>query len=499
MMQVDKVDLLVIGGGINGVGVALDAVGRGLTVMLCEKDDLASHTSSASSKLIHGGLRYLEHCQFKLVRESLTEREILLRLAPHLVHPLEFILPQDSTLRSRWLLQLGLFLYDHLGHHHLLPKSRKIHFKHTNGNHFLQSKFKQGFSYFDCSVDDARLVVTVAMQARKLGAVIKTRTQVLEAVRENNGWQVKILDRKTKQIASVHATALVNATGAWVSSVLQEVTKTACTAQVKLVKGSHLVVPKLYDGDFAYILQTSDQRVVFVIPYQQRYSLIGTTDVLYSDDPETVRISQAEIEYLLNTLSQYSNRIPSASDVVWSYSGIRALYDDHKKEPSAITRDYYLELQDQQGACPILSIFGGKLTTYRVLAEQAVNKLKTYFPAMSRPWTSHAVLPGGDLPEQNYKKFVTSLLAQYPNFPANLLERYARNYGSQTCILLAEAKRITDLGAEIIPGLYTQEIDYLMQQEWAQSAEDILWRRTKLGIGCSETQVLQLQQYIQRR
>ncbi len=496
LSQVDMVDLLVIGGGINGIGIATDAAGRGLAVMLCEKDDLAGHTSSASSKLIHGGLRYLEQYEFKLVREALKERQILLKNAPHLVHPLEFVLPYDNHLRPRWMIRLGLFLYDHLSRLKQLKPSKSLNFANDARGNVLKDKFSKGFSYMDCQTDDSRLVVCNAMLARDKGANILTRTEVVSAVRENDYWLVTILDKKSETEFKVKTKAIVNAAGAWVSDILQGVTKTAHKSQIKMVKGSHFTVPRLYEGDYAYILQNPDQRVIFVIPYRDDFSLIGTTDIVYNGDPNKIEISLDEIQYLIKSVKYYFNLNIIESDITWSYSGVRALYNDDADNPSKITREYHLELNDKDGKCPILSVFGGKLTTYRTLAEHALAKLAPYYKNLPGPWTSHAVLPGGDLDGLSFSDFIVCLANQYPTIPLSLINRYAYSYGSISTRILTDAITIDDLGKHFGADLYEAEVLHLINNEWAQSSADILWRRSKLGILFNLSEVTELDNYV---
>jgi glycerol-3-phosphate dehydrogenase len=488
-------DLFVIGGGINGVGVAADAAGRDLSVILCEKDDLANHTSSASSKLIHGGLRYLEQVELKLVHEALREREILLHKAPHLVHPLPFILPHDKHLRPAWEIRLGLFLYDYLARRESLKKSKKLNLREVPEGKPLKEKFTIGFRYTDCQTDDARLVIANAKAARDKNAVILTRTECQSAHRENGQWIAQLYDHLKNENITVHAKAIVNAAGPWVSQVLQQVTRTAAASQVKLIKGSHFVVPKLYDGHFAYILQNPDRRVVFAIPYQQDFTLIGTTDVIFTEDPNAVDISEEETQYLCNTINHYFNEKISVADIHWAYAGVRALYDDHASKPQKITREYHLDLSDESGAAPIISVFGGKITTYRTLAEHVLRDLKPYFPAMGRPWTETAMLPGGDLKGLSFDQFVASTQQQYAWLPQSLARRYAGSYGVELHQLLAGAHALSDLGQHFGHDFYEIELRYLIDHEWAIALEDILWRRSKLGLFLSKNEVIQLQQF----
>lgn len=475
---IESCDIFIIGGGINGVGVAADAAGRGLSVVLCEQDDLASATSSASSKLIHGGLRYLEQYDFRLVREALKEQQILLKRAPHLVQPQEFILPYSRLLRPKWLIQLGLFLYDHLARRNSLPSSKKIKFTAQNP---LQSDYKVGFSYFDAKTDDARLVIANAQAAKLQGAKILTRTRFLSAKRQDDHWLIELLERNSHQKILIKAKAIINAAGPWANKVNQHILNIKTNSTLKLVKGSHIIVPKLYSGSQAYLLQNTDQRVVFVIPYQDQFSLIGTTDVTFAEDPASVHIVDAEIHYLCEVVNRYFKSAVMPDDVVWSYSGVRALYDGSTQPPSKISREYHFDL-DEKDNLPMLTIIGGKLTTYRALAEHVLEKLKPYFPTMGSPWTEKAFLPGGDLGGQSMAEFTVRLKQDYPFLTNSLAQRYANSYGSLAYELLKDAKSIADLGENHGAELYEREVQYLIQNEWAQTFEDILWRRTKLGL-----------------
>lgn len=476
-------DLLVVGGGINGVGIARDAAGRGLSVLLVEQDDLASHTSSWSSKLIHGGLRYLEQWQFRLVREALSEREVLLRAAPHLVRPLTFVLPHAPDMRPAWLIRLGLFLYDHLGGRALLPGSRQLRLSpHEPFGAPLRPHYRLAFAYSDCRVDDARLVVLTARDAFERGAQIRTRTRCERAQRVDGLWQVELRCTVTGEREWVRARALVNATGPWVSRFLREVTRTDTHNRVRLVKGSHLITPRLYDGDHAYILQNDDRRVVFVIPFEEDFSLIGTTDVPVGDDPLQERISEEEIDYLLRAVGRYFAQPPRRSDIVWCYAGVRPLYDDRSRDPSTVTRDYVFDLEAPLGEAPLLSVFGGKLTTYRRLAEHALAKLGRVLPLPGGPWTAAACLPGGDIEDADFDRFLRGLEARLAAFPTALRRRLARAYGTRIDRVLGNARTPAELGPDLGAGLHLRELDYLVREEWARTAEDVLWRRSKLGL-----------------
>jgi len=477
-----EVDLLVVGGGINGVGIARDAAGRGLKVCLVEQDDLASHTSSWSSKLIHGGLRYLEHYEFRLVRESLMEREVLLAAAPHLVRPLRFVLPHSPQQRPVWMIRLGLLLYDNLGGRKKLPGSGRVRLDGTAEGAPLQPWVKAAFTYSDCWVDDSRLVVLNAIDARERGAEVLTRTRCTKARRDATGWTVELLDRGTGVRIERRTRALVNAAGPWVSRFLTDALGFNALARVRLVKGSHIVVPKLYEGDHPYILQHDDGRIVFVIPYERRFSLIGTTDVSHTGEPADPTITAEETLYLCSVVSRYFQKPVRPEDVVWSYSGMRPLYDDASADPSAVTRDYVFDVDAGEGRAPLLSVFGGKLTTYRRLAEHAMAKLAPLLGVIAPAWTAKAVLPGGDLPGADLAAFLVDLRRRHPWLPEGSAVRMARAYGTRVAGILNGAGSLADLGADLGGGLSEAELDHLVREEWARAAEDVLWRRTKLGL-----------------
>jgi glycerol-3-phosphate dehydrogenase len=473
-------DLAIVGGGINGAGIARDAAGRGLTTLLVEKDDLASHTSSWSTKLIHGGLRYLEYYEFRLVAESLAEREVLLRAAPHIITPLQFVLPHEPHLRPAWMIRAGLFLYDHLGGRKSLPSSFGVELSTSKWGAGLKNTFHRGFVYADARVDDARLVVFNAISAREKGADIRTQTKLIAGRRENGHWRVT-LQEAGGETREVGARALVNAAGPWVKQVQDEVSAEPAQARVRHVKGSHIVVPRVHPEAHAYILQNSDQRIVFVIPYQNDFSLIGTTDIPVEayEHPE---ISSEEIAYLCSIASAYLAKPIAPEDVVWTYSGVRPLYDDGSSDPAAVTRDYVLKLDADDGAAPLLSIFGGKITTYRRLAEQALREIAPFFPEMKRPWTKAEPLPGGDIVRGDLAAYERELNARYASLDPRLLGALARRHGTRSSRVLGNAKVAADLGRHFGDTLFAAEIDYLIAQEWATSAEDILWRRTKCGL-----------------
>lgn len=485
-------DVAVIGGGINGVGIAADASGRGLSVFLCEKDDLASHTSSASSKLIHGGLRYLEHKEFRLVREALAEREVLLAKAPHIVKPMRFILPHRPHLRPAWMIRAGLFLYDHLGKREKLPGSRSLKF---GPNSPLKSEITRGFEYSDCWVDDARLVVLNAMAAREHGAHIHTQTRCVNAHRAGGVWDVQ-LERADGTLFSIQAKSLVNAAGPWVAKFIRDDLRLDSPYGIRLIQGSHLIVPKLYEGPEAHILQNEDQRIVFTIPYMGRFTILGTTDREYTGDPSKVSITDGETDYILKVVNAHFKKQLGREDIVRTYSGVRPLCNDESDNPSAITRDYTLSLSGGKDQAPILSVFGGKLTTYRKLAESAMAQLAPFFPSMKDSWTAKATLPGGE--DMTTPQALSEKLRSRCNWlPVEVAQRWAVTYGSRAWRLLEGARSIEDLGELIGGGLYTREVDYLCKEEWAHSAADILWRRTKLGLFTTEAQQQRLDQYLQ--
>lgn len=493
-------DLLVVGGGINGVGIARDAAGRGLSVLLVEQDDLAAHTSSWSSKLIHGGLRYLEQFEFRLVREALREREVLLRAAPHLVRPLTFVLPHAPEMRPAWLIRIGLFLYDHLGGRELLPGSRQVRLSADEPfGEPLQPRYRTGFVYSDCRVDDSRLVVTTARDAFERGAEIRTRTRCVRAEREGELWRAELEEVGSGERQEVRARILVNATGPWVSRFLQEATRTDSESRIRLVKGSHIVVPRLYLSDHAYILQNEDRRVVFVVPFEEDFSLIGTTDVPVEDDPLQETISEAEIDYLLRSVGRYFRDPPGRDDIVWSYAGVRPLYDDRSRDPSTVTRDYVFDLEASDGRAPLLSVFGGKLTTYRRLAEHALAKLARVADVPPRPWTAAAPLPGGDIPGADFEGFCGRLRGERPGFPEPLLRRLARAYGTRVAAVIGGARSPAEMGRDYGAGLHERELAHMRDNEWARTAADALWRRSKLGLRLGPDRAEAVEEWFRRR
>jgi glycerol-3-phosphate dehydrogenase len=471
-------DLLVVGGGINGTGIARDAAGRGLQTLLCEQHDLASHTSSASTKLIHGGVRYLEFYDFALVRKALREREVIINSAPHIVWPLQFVLPHEPHLRPAWMIRAGLFLYDHLARRRHLPGSSSIDLRKHPAGAALESRYRRGFVYSDGWADDARLVVLNAMDAHERGAQVATRTRCTALARVGTGW-VATLQHACGAQAQINARAVVNAAGPWVERFL-ELTPVRSPYRPRMVKGSHIVVPRLFEHEYCYIFQSPDGRIVFAIPYENDFTLIGTTEVTFEGDLASPSISEAELDYLLQTANAHFNRGLGRSDVVWTYAGLRPLLAGADDSATSVSRDYVLEL-DRQGAA-LLSVFGGKLTTYRKLAEEVVDLLAPLLDCAGRAWTANATLPGGDMANADYAAFAAQAAARYPWLPASLHRRYCRAYGTRIDRLLQGTRALGDLGTEVLPGLHAREIEYLRRQEWAVSAEDILYRRSKLGV-----------------
>ena len=477
-------DVFVVGGGINGAGIARDLAGRGCRVMLCEKDDLAQHTSSSSTKLIHGGLRYLEYYEFSLVRKALAEREVLLKSAPHIMWPLRFVMPHDPGMRPVWMIRAGLFLYDHLARREVLPASNTIDLRRHPAGRPLKPRFTKGFVYSDGWVDDARLVVLCATDAADRGATILTRWRCVDARRGAAGWQLQ-LESTTGEQRQVNARALVNAAGPWAAQFLGEQAHMPRSKALRLVKGSHIVVPRLFEHDHAYIFQNPDKRVIFAIPYEGDFTLIGTTDVEHHGAVGEARIDAGETAYLCEQASRYFERAVTPDQVVWSYSGVRPLLDDESGDPAAVTRDYLLDLDTT--AAPLLTVWGGKITTFRKLAEEAADLLAAPLALDRGAWTRGARLPGGDLsawigkagrPDSDFAKFVQAVRLRHPQLPEALCLRLARGYGARIEILLGEHA----LGGEVAPGLFEAELFYLHEHEWARSADDVLWRRTKLGL-----------------
>jgi glycerol-3-phosphate dehydrogenase len=485
MADPDTVDLFVIGGGVNGAGIARDAAGRGLSVVLCEKDDLAQGTSSRSGKLVHGGLRYLEYYEFRLVREALIEREVLLNSAPHIIWPMRFVLPHSPDDRPAWLVRLGLFLYDHLGGRKRLPGTRTLNLRTAPEGAPIEPAFTKGFEYSDCWVDDARLVLLNALDAATRGARVLTRTTCVSARREYGLWLVETQNSRTGLRRTFRAKALLNAAGPWVNDIVGRVAGLNAARNVRLVKGSHIVVQKFWEGRQAYLVQNTDKRVIFINPYENDLALIGTTDIPYSGRPEDVSADEGEIDYLIKVVNRYFKRKLLRRDVVHSFSGVRPLYDDNADNPSAVTRDYIFELDARTGEPPMLSVFGGKITTFRKLSEHALERLRPFFPSMGKDWTAEAPLPGGDIPDADFERFLGSLGALWPWMPASLLKHYARLYGTRAKELVGRAQSLADLGRRFGPDFYEREAAFLFETEWAETPEDVLERRTKHGLHLS--------------
>jgi len=489
-------DLLVIGGGINGAGIARDAAGRGVSVCLAEMGDLAGATSSASTKLIHGGLRYLEYYEFDLVRKALKEREVLWKLAPHIAWPMRFILPHHKDLRPAWLLRLGLFLYDHIGGRKLLPATKTVKLDGGPLAQGLANGFRKGFEYSDCWVEDARLVVLNARDAANRGADVCVRTKCVSARREGDRWLATLKDLDSGEERIVTASVLVNAAGPWVADMLSGVVGANRKSNVRLVKGSHIVVPRMFEHDRCFIFQNADGRIIFAIPYEQDFTLIGTTDVDYEGDPGAVRIDDREVRYMCEAVSEYLEKPVQPEDVVHTYSGVRPLYDDGASEAKAATRDYVLELDGGEGTPPMLSVFGGKITTYRKLAEHVLSKLDPYFTFKKGEWTATEALPGGGFPVLSFDDEVKQLHTRYGFLSAKTAMRLVRAYGLDAAELLGEAGSLEDLGTAFGADLYQREVDWLMAREWARCADDVLWRRSKLGLRLSAEEVEKLDAYM---
>jgi len=480
-------DLLIVGGGVNGAGIARDAAGRGLSVVLCDKDDLAAHTSSASTKLIHGGLRYLEHYEFGLVRKALIEREVLLRSAPHIMWPMRFVMPHDQGQRPVWMIRAGMLVYDFLAKREILPGSGSIDLRVHAAGEPLKPEFTKGFIYSDGWVDDARLVVLNAMDAAEKGAKVFTHTICTSALHEGDDWHATLRTANGSDIP-VFARGLVNAAGPWAAQFLQQAAHRPSANSLRLIKGSHIVVKKLFDHPYAYIFQNPDGRIVFAIDYERDFTLIGTTDIEYTGDTDKVAIDQDEIDYLCTLTERYFRKPLTASDVVWAYSGVRPLLEDASSNASEITRDYHLALDGD--TAPLLSVFGGKITTFRKLAEEAVDMIAPRLGNQRGAWTVHACLPGGDLfgstPQNRsvleFDAYVHELQKQYAWLAPKVISRYARAYGTRIHKLLRGRRSLADMGEPLAEGLYPAELDYLMNFEWASSSADMLWRRSKLGL-----------------
>ena len=491
------VDVFIIGGGINGVGIARDAAGRGFSTALCEMNDLASGTSNWSSKLVHGGVRYLEHYEFILVRKALTEREVLWAAAPHIITPMRFILPHHKDLRPAWLLRLGLFLYDHIGGRKLLPATKTVDLAKGIFGKPLKSMFTKGFQYSDCQVDDARLVVLNAMDAQDKGAEISVRTECVSARREGDKWVIETRHAETGEVKSYTADLVINAAGPWVDRVLGTAFGRNDAKNVRMVQGSHIVMPKMFEHDNCYIFQNADDRIIFAIPYTHDTTLIGTTDRDYEGDPADVEISGEEIEYLCDAASDYFEKPVLKDDIVWTYSGVRPLYDDGASAAQEATRDYIFKTdQKDKSEAPLINIFGGKITTYRVLAEKMLDEIEDHLGQKGRPWTAKAPLPGGDFPTTGFDDLVTTMGQHYPFLEKDALARMCHAYGTRLSMVLGQAQSIDQLGVDFGAGLYEAEIRYLMTNEWATTADDIVWRRSKLGMLMDEEQIEALDKWM---
>jgi len=492
----DVYDLAIIGGGINGCGIARDAAGRGLKVLLCEKDDLAQATSSASTKLFHGGLRYLEYYEFRLVREALMERENLLFAMPHISWPMRFVLPHHSGLRPAWLLRLGLFLYDHIGGRKLLPATKTLRLDSHPVGKPLKDSFAKAFEYSDCWVEDSRLVVLNARDAKARGAEILTRTRCESGERQGEHWTLSLRDTRTDEIRTIRTGAVVNAGGPWVEDILRGKLRRNSSDGVRLVRGSHIVTKRLFEHDQPYIFQQSDGRIVFAIPYETDYTLIGTTDAEHEGDPGTAHCTPEEADYLRRAASEYLIRPIKPEDIVWTYSGVRPLYDDGASSATEATRDYVLTLDEEAGRTPLLNIFGGKITTYRKLAESALEKLGPFLPECRDPWTCRVALPGGDMPVDGTPALVTRLRDAHPFLSDPWALRLIRAYGTDAATILAGARTAADMGRDFGATLSEREVRWLMENEWARTADDILWRRSKLGLRMTAEESAALDEWV---
>ncbi len=492
-------DIVVIGGGINGAGIARDAAGRGLKVLLCEKDDFGQHTSSASTKLIHGGLRYLENYHFKLVRNSLREREILLRNSPHIIWPLRFVLPYDQSIRPRWMIRAGLFIYDSLAPMNLLERSRQVDLRHHAAGVSLQAGLRYGFEYSDCWVQDSRLVVLNVADAAAAGACVLSRTKCTDLKRESQYWRVTLKRENgvspLPDVCHIRARVVVNATGAWVDSIAREFHGAEPSQVTQLVRGSHIVVRKLFDHQYAYIFQHPDNRILFCIPYERDFTLIGTTEVAVDHVTDESQITNLEIDYLCTAVNRYLNQTITPQNVIWSYSGVRVLCGKNSRDTSQLSRDYSIKFDNS--LAPIVSVFGGKITTYRLLAEDVMSLLKSIEGFDKPKWTHDAKLPGGDLNGLNITQYAEHLGEKYSWLPQGLVYRLACHYGSNTHMVLKDCYKVSDLGEQFTPDLYQAEVDYLIQHEFVRSAEDIVWRRTRQGIQMDSAGINRLNEYIE--
>lgn len=494
-------DIFIIGGGINGCGIARDAIGRGYSVYLCEENDLASGTSSQSTKLIHGGLRYLEHYEFRLVREALTEREVLWNLAPHIIHPMRFILPHHKDLRPAWLLRLGLFLYDHIGGRKKLPATSTLNLMTDEAGKPLNQHYKKGFEYSDCAVDDARLVLLNALDASERGASINTRTKCTDMQRTEGNWCLTVEDQTTKKLEKINAKILINASGPWADQVLTTLNPSENSQNIRLVQGSHIIVPRVYEHDKSYIFQNNDNRIIFAIPYQDQFTLIGTTDHEYDGDPRKTKITQEEINYLCASANGYFKKKITPNDIVGSFSGVRSLYNDGASRAQEATRDYVLRI-DKPGSnlAPMINIFGGKITTYRCLAETMLEKIEGLLgkggDKNKGKWTESASLPGGDFAIDDFGKICEQVHDDYTFLSSREAKRFITLYGTRARDFLGDAKTYQDLGESFGHGLYQREVEYQIKTEWVITADDIIWRRTKLGLLFSQSELEKLKNWL---
>ncbi len=489
-------DVVVIGGGINGCGVARDAAGRGYSVCLCEAGDLANGTSSASTKLVHGGLRYLEHFEFGLVRKALKEREVLWRMAPHIIWPLRFVLPHHRGLRPAWLLRLGLFIYDSIGGRKLLPATRVLDLTKDEAGKALRADYAKAFEYSDCWVDDARLVVLNARDAAEKGARVMTRSKVVAARREDGIWSIDIRDRRNGRVSTVKARYLVNAAGPWVDDVLQTALGDNNARNVRLVRGSHIVVDRLFEHDRCYIFQNADDRIIFAIPYEGRYTLIGTTDQDHTHGLDRIEATPDEVSYLCEAANEYFSVKLTPADVVWTYSGVRPLYNDNATKAQEATRDYVITTDGDAGPGQLLNILGGKITTYRTLAEEVVETIEAALGEKRAAWTAESTLPGGDFDPLEFGDLVERFKARFGFLGDGRLTRLLHSYGTKAEHILGDARSADDLGIQFGDDLTQAEVDYLMAHEWAEEPDDILFRRGKTGIGMPREHVEALAQYM---
>ena len=495
----DKVDLLVVGGGINGAGVARDAAGRGLSVLLCEKGDLGEGTSSRSGKYIHGGLRYLEYFEFRLVREALIEREILLKMAPHIIFPMRLVITHNKGLRPAWMLRAGLFLYDHLGGRERLPGTRAVELHADPVGEALKPHYTKAFEYSDCWVDDARLVLCNALSAAEAGATVLTRTAFTGARRDGDAWLAELTDQANGEVRTLRARAIVNAAGPWVEQALSGIEGVRSNKRVRLVKGSHIITKKFWDGPQAYVIQHTDRRILFINPYLDDLALIGTTDVSYQGDPGHVQAEPAEIAYMCDAVNAYFRHRLTPDQVMLAYSGVRPLLEDEAENPSAVTRDYEFECIGEPGEPVLLSVYGGKITTYRKLAEHALERLRPWFPTLGPAWSGMQPLPGGDMPGADYDRSSAAARAPHAGMPVELLRHLARLYGTRIDAVIGDARTPAQLGRHFGAQCYERELVHLLDNEWAETAEDLLWRRTKHWLRLDEAQRAAVAQWLQAR